>query len=101
MNDGTDAVEALEVVSLLAQTKQNVNTTYSPWSALAEVISRLQPLVCFLAEGTASVQDKEIEVLSRLCGEKPVVVGDLLVSNLRAIGASSNRILKSTSLIQA
>ncbi|CAI9282124.1 unnamed protein product [Lactuca saligna] len=98
MNDGTDAAEALEVLSLLAKTKQNVDTTYSPWSALAEVISRLQPLVCFLAEGPASVQDKAIEVLSRLCGEKPVVVGDLLVSNLRAIGALGNRILKSTSL---
>ncbi|KVH21214.1 Armadillo [Cynara cardunculus var. scolymus] len=96
--DGTDAAEALEVVSLLARTKQTLNATYSPWSTLAEVISSLQPLVYYLAEGSPMVQDKAIEILARLCGDQPVVLGDLLAANIRTIGALGNRILKSTSL---
>ncbi|KAK1433346.1 hypothetical protein QVD17_10256 [Tagetes erecta] len=96
--NGTDAFEALELISLLAKTKHNLKSTYSPWSTLAEVISNLEPLVCFLADGSHSVQDKVIEILSGLCGDQPIVLGDMLAANSRTIGALGNRILKSTSL---
>uniref|UniRef100_A0A5B6ZP72 C2 domain-containing protein n=1 Tax=Davidia involucrata TaxID=16924 RepID=A0A5B6ZP72_DAVIN len=96
--DGTDTADALEVVSLLARTKQSANFTYPPWSALAEVPSSLEPLVHCLAEGPPLVQDKAIEILSRLCGDQPVVLGDLLVAKSRSIGALANRIMNSTSL---
>ncbi|PWA49897.1 U-box domain-containing protein 13 [Artemisia annua] len=95
--DGKDAAEALEVVSLLVGTKQNMNSKYSPWSALAEVILSLEPLVFFLAEGSPMVQEKVIIILSRLCGDQPAVLGDLLAANSTTIGALGNMILKSTS----
>ncbi|KAH7835670.1 hypothetical protein Vadar_028582 [Vaccinium darrowii] len=96
--DGTDAADALEVVALLARTKQSVNFTYPPWSALAEVPSSLESLVHCLAEGPPLVQDKAIEILSRLCGDQPVVLGDLLVAKSGSIGGLANRIMNSTSL---
>ncbi|XP_057503128.1 protein CELLULOSE SYNTHASE INTERACTIVE 3-like isoform X1 [Actinidia eriantha] len=96
--DGTDAAAALEVVALLARTKQSVNSTYLPWSALAEVPSSLEPLVRCLAEGPPLVQDKAIEILSRLCGDQTVVLGDLLVAKSGSIGGLANRIMNSTSL---
>ncbi|KAK3002118.1 hypothetical protein RJ639_021306, partial [Escallonia herrerae] len=96
--DGTDASDALEVVALLARTKQGGNFTYPPWAALAEVPSSIEPLVHCLAEGPPLVQDKAIEILSRLCGDQPVVLGDLLVAKSRSIGALGNRIMNSTSL---
>ena len=96
--DGTDAADALEVVALLARMKQSVNFTYSPWSALAEVPSSLESLVRCLAEGPPLVQDKAIEILSRLCGDQPVVLGDLLVAQSRSIGSLANRIMNSSSL---
>ncbi|GJU71859.1 protein cellulose synthase interactive 3 [Tanacetum coccineum] len=95
--DGTDAAEALEVVSLLVRTKQNLNSKYSPWSALAEIILSLEPLVFFLAEGSPMVQEKVIIILSSLCGDQPAVLGDLLAANSTTIGALGNMILKSTS----
>lgn len=52
--DETDAVDALQVVSLLAEMKQSVNFTYSPWSALAEAPSSLESLVRCLAERASS-----------------------------------------------
>ncbi|PQP99615.1 protein CELLULOSE SYNTHASE INTERACTIVE 3 [Prunus yedoensis var. nudiflora] len=96
--DGTDAADALEVVALLARTKQGVNFTYPPWSALAEVPSSLEPLVRCLAEGPPPLQDKSIEILSRLCGEQPVVLGDLLIARSRSLGSLANRIMHSLSL---
>ncbi|XP_057973272.1 protein CELLULOSE SYNTHASE INTERACTIVE 3 [Malania oleifera] len=96
--DGSDAADTLEVVALLARTKQNVNFTYPPWSAFAEVPSSLDTLVRCLAEGLPPLQDKAIEILSRLCGEQPIVLGDLLVARLRSIGSLANRIMNSSSL---
>ncbi|KAA8538434.1 hypothetical protein F0562_028020 [Nyssa sinensis] len=96
--DGTDTANALEVVALLARTKQSVNFTYPLWSALAEVPSSLEPLVRCLAGGLPLGQDKTIEILSRLCGDQPVVLGDLLVAKSGSIGALAYRIMNSTSL---
>ncbi|KAL7246230.1 hypothetical protein ACSBR2_001372 [Camellia fascicularis] len=96
--DGTDVADALEVVALLARTKQSVNLTDPPWSALAEVPSSLEPLVRCLAEGPPLVEDKAIEILSRLCGDQPVVLGDMLVAKPRSVGGLANRIMNSTSL---
>lgn len=96
--DGADAVDALDVIVLLARTKQGVHLTYPPWSALADVPSSLEPLVHCLAEGPPPVQDKAIEILSRLCGDQPVVLGDLLVARSRSIGSLADRIMNSTSL---
>lgn len=96
--DGTDAYDALEVIALLARTKQSVNFTYPPWSALAEVPSSLEPLVRCLAEGPPPLQDKAIEILSRLCGDQPVVLGDLLVAKSASIGSLANKIMNASSL---
>ncbi|KAG4954346.1 hypothetical protein JHK87_039940 [Glycine soja] len=96
--DGTDAADALEVIALLARTKQGVNFTYPPWSALAEIPSSLELLVCFLAEGHSLVQDKAIKILSRLCGDQPVVLGELLSASSKSIGSLANRIMNSSSL---
>lgn len=96
--DGIDAADALEVVALLARTKQGVNFAYPPWSALADVPSSLGPLICCLADGPPLLQDKAIEVLSRLCGDQPIVLGDLLVANSRSLGSLANRIMNSLSL---
>ncbi|KAK7320986.1 hypothetical protein VNO77_31004 [Canavalia gladiata] len=96
--DGPDAADALEVIALLARTKQGVNFTYPPWSALAEIPSSLELLVFCLVEGPSLVQDKAIKILSRLCGDQPIVLGDLLSANSRSIGSLANRIMNSSSL---
>ncbi|XWS25108.1 hypothetical protein CRYUN_Cryun27aG0042600 [Craigia yunnanensis] len=96
--DTTDAADTLEVIALLSRTKKGVNLTYPPWSALAEAPSSLEPLVQCLAEGPPPLQDKSIEILSRLCGEQPVVLSDLLVARSRSIGSLADRTINSSSL---
>ncbi|KAJ4967042.1 hypothetical protein NE237_018891 [Protea cynaroides] len=96
--EGTDATDALELVALLARTKQSVNITYPPWAALAEVPSSLEPLVRCLAEGLPPSQDKAIEILSRLCGDQPIVLADLLVAHPNSFVSLAHRIMNSSSL---
>ncbi|GER37031.1 armadillo/beta-catenin-like repeat and C2domain-containing protein [Striga asiatica] len=86
--DSKDAIDALEVVDLLSRTRQGLN----------EVPSSLGPLVRCLCEGPPQVQDKVIGILSRLSRDQPVLLGDLLVSNSRSIGALAGRVTKSNSL---
>ncbi|GLT47135.1 hypothetical protein SLA2020_208490 [Shorea laevis] len=94
----TDAADVLEVVGFLARTKHGVNFAYPSWSALAEVPSNLEPLIRCLAEGPPLLQDKTIEILSRLCKDEPVMLGDLLVAKPQSIDSLANRIMNSASL---
>lgn len=96
--NGTDAADALEVIALLARTKQGANFTYSPCSALTETPSSLEPVVCCLAEGSPLIQDNAIEILSRFCRDQPFVIGDLLVARSRSIDSLANKIINSSSL---
>ncbi|PPR90903.1 hypothetical protein GOBAR_AA29774 [Gossypium barbadense] len=96
--DTTDAADALEVVALLSRTKKGVNLTYPPWSVLAEDPSSLEPLVQCLAEGPPPLQDKSIEILSRLCGDQPVVLSDLLVARSTSICSLADRTMHSANL---
>uniref|UniRef100_A0A2P2K3A6 C2 domain-containing protein n=1 Tax=Rhizophora mucronata TaxID=61149 RepID=A0A2P2K3A6_RHIMU len=96
--NGSDIADALEVIALLARMKQGVNFIFPPWAALAEVPSSLEPLVCCLAEGPPSLQDKAIEILSRLCGDQTLVLCDMLVARPITIGSLANRIMNSSSL---
>ncbi|CAN1268725.1 Protein CELLULOSE SYNTHASE INTERACTIVE 3 [Linum perenne] len=94
---GIDVTDCLEVVSLLARTKQGVDLEYQPWAALVEVPSRLEPIIYCLAKGSPTVQDKAIELLCRLCGEQPIMLGDLLIARSSSIGVLAHRIANSPS----
>ncbi|KAJ8557987.1 hypothetical protein K7X08_004753 [Anisodus acutangulus] len=89
---------ALDVIALLTRTKQGTDSTYRSCTALAEVPSSLEPLVHCLCEGSSLVQDKAIENLSRLCGDQPVFLGNLLISISGSIGALADRIVNSCTL---
>lgn len=93
-----DAADVLEVVSLLSRMKQVRNSSYSPWFALSEDPSSLEPLVRCLCEGPVKVQDRAVEILSRLSGDQSARLGELLVSHPESIGELASRVVKSSSL---
>nr|XP_010930735.1 protein CELLULOSE SYNTHASE INTERACTIVE 3 [Elaeis guineensis]XP_010930736.1 protein CELLULOSE SYNTHASE INTERACTIVE 3 [Elaeis guineensis]XP_010930738.1 protein CELLULOSE SYNTHASE INTERACTIVE 3 [Elaeis guineensis]XP_010930739.1 protein CELLULOSE SYNTHASE INTERACTIVE 3 [Elaeis guineensis] len=96
--EGINSSDSLDALALLARTKENVNFTNPPWAALAEVPASLEPLVQCLAIGLPPVQDKEIEILSRLCRDQPVVLADLLVGRPGCIASLADRVMKSSSI---
>lgn len=89
--------EALEALASLARTKRG-GFSRPPWAVLAEVPFSMGPLVTCLAVGLPIVQEKAIEVLSRLCRDQPVVLGDLIADNPKCIAALADRIIHSSNL---
>lgn len=96
--DGTDVADTLGAIALLVRTKQGVHFPYPLWLALTEIPSSLELLISCLAEGPPPVQDKAIEILSRLCGDQPAVLGDFLFANSRSVVSLADRIIDSSSL---
>ncbi|KAK1288614.1 hypothetical protein QJS10_CPB19g00147 [Acorus calamus] len=96
--EGVDYSDPLEVLSLLARTKQNANLSYQPWSIVAEVRGCLEPLLRCLSLGLPPVQDKAIEILSRLCRDQPVLVADLLAQSERCLVSLAKRTMNASSL---
>jgi len=94
----TNSSDALEVLSLLTRTKQSVHYSYPPWTALAEVPESLDPLVQCLAVGLPPVQDKAIEILSRISRDQPNMLGDRLVRIQGCVASLAQRVMKSSSI---
>jgi hypothetical protein len=92
LSEDSSTSEALEALASLARTRR---VSYPPWAVLAEAPFSMSPLVTCLAIGAPTVQEKAIEVLSRLCRDQPVVLGDLIADNPKCIAALADRIIQS------
>lgn len=90
--------DALEALAIMARAKQGGTSSIPPWAVLAELPYSLEPLVKCLAIGLPPVQEKAIEVLSRLCRDQPVVLGDLLAGTFGCVNALAGRIIHSDNL---
>ncbi|XP_057858673.2 protein CELLULOSE SYNTHASE INTERACTIVE 1 isoform X1 [Cryptomeria japonica] len=90
--------DALEALAIMAREKQGGTSSIPPWAILAELPHSLEPLVKCLAIGLPPVQEKAIEVLSRLCRDQPVVLGDLLAGTCTCIYALAGRVIHSDNL---
>ncbi|XP_020598358.1 protein CELLULOSE SYNTHASE INTERACTIVE 3 [Phalaenopsis equestris] len=96
--DGVNFSDSLDALILLAKTKHCVKFRYPLWFVFSKVPVSLEPLVNCLASGGSSVQDKAILILSRLCRDQSVTLGNLLVGRLGSITSLSNRILRSSNI---
>jgi hypothetical protein len=90
--------ESLEALASLARAKRGGTLSRPPWAVLVEVPFSMGPLVNCLAVGMPFLQEKAIEVLSRLCRDQPVVLGDLIAGTSKCIAALADRIIHSSSL---
>ncbi|KAL2624510.1 hypothetical protein R1flu_008755 [Riccia fluitans] len=96
--DDSAASEALDALASLARAKRGGAFSRPPWAILAEVPYSISPLVNCLAVGKPNLQEKAVEVLSRLCRDQPVVLGDLIAGTPRCIAAVADRVINSVSL---
>lgn len=95
-SEDSSTSEALEALASLARTRRGGVFSHPPWAVLAEAPFSMSPLVTCLAIGVPTVQEKAIEVLSRLCRDQPVVLGDLIADNPKCIAALADRIIQSS-----
>ncbi|KAL5982070.1 Interactor with COP9 signalosome (CSN) complex [Asimina triloba] len=85
--------EALDTLALLSWSKGTSGHVKPSWVVLAEYPHTILPLVSCLAAGTPSVQDKAIEILSRLCRDQFIVLGDTIASIPGCVSSIAKRVI--------
>ncbi|CAI5936121.1 unnamed protein product [Closterium sp. NIES-65] len=92
------SMAALEALAALARAKAHNWGGQAPLAVLSEVPYSMGPLVAVLAGGTAGMQEKAVEVLSRLCKDQPVTLGDMIAGTDNCVAALTARITEAESL---
>ncbi|KAH9307905.1 hypothetical protein KI387_035816, partial [Taxus chinensis] len=87
--------EALDALASLARGKGGIEYSQPPWAVLAEVPHSVGPLVSCLAGGSHPLQEKSIEILSKLCRDQAVVLGDMITGTPGCINAIAGRVINS------
>lgn len=92
-----DAVtsEVLDALVLLLRSKEEAGHIKPPWVILAEYPHTIIPLVSCIAEGTSLLQDKAIEILSRLCHDQPIILGSVISDTSGCISSIARRVIGS------
>ncbi|CAL0320358.1 unnamed protein product [Lupinus luteus] len=97
INESVATSEALEALAILSRSEVTNAHNKPAWAVLAEFPKSISPIVLSIADSTPMLQDKAIEILSRLCKDQPVILGDTVVTASGCISSIAKRIVSSTS----
>ncbi|XP_039114069.1 LOW QUALITY PROTEIN: protein CELLULOSE SYNTHASE INTERACTIVE 1 [Dioscorea cayenensis subsp. rotundata] len=86
--------EVLDALALLSRSRATGNIK-PPWAILAEYPHTIAPLVSCIADGTPLLQDKAIEVLSRLCCDQHAILGEAISSTTGCTSSIARRVIGS------
>jgi len=89
--------EALEALAILSRLKETTAISKPAWMILAEFPKSISPIVLSISDSTPVLQDKAIEILSRLCKDQPSVLGENVATASGCISSIAKRIINSTS----
>ncbi|KAF0903546.1 hypothetical protein E2562_027973 [Oryza meyeriana var. granulata] len=90
--------EVVDALVLLSKPKASSGHTKAPWTVLAENPHTILPLVSCVVDAAPSLQDKAIEVLSRLCSDQHDIVGGLVSEIPGCISSVAHRVIGSNML---
>ncbi|XP_044491779.1 protein CELLULOSE SYNTHASE INTERACTIVE 1-like [Mangifera indica] len=96
-NGGSVAMsEALDALVILSRSAGASGHVKPAWRVLAEFPNSITPIVSSIADATPLLQDKAIEILSRLCRDQPVVLGEKVIDASECISSIAIRMINST-----
>lgn len=88
--------EALDALAILSRSEGASGHVKPAWQVLAEFPKNITPIVSSIADATPLLQDKAIEILSRLCRDQPVVLGDEVTGAYGCISSIARRVISCT-----
>ncbi|WCJ31825.1 Armadillo/beta-catenin-like repeat C2 calcium/lipid-binding domain (CaLB) protein [Euphorbia peplus] len=95
-NGGSAAAsEVLNALAILSRSEGANGSMKPAWAVLAEFPKSVSPIVSSIADSTPLLQDKAIEVLSRLCRDQSAVLGDTVASASGCISSIAKRVINS------
>ncbi|KAL6339099.1 hypothetical protein AAG906_024250 [Vitis piasezkii] len=90
--------EALDALAFLSRSEGASGPLKPAWAVLAEFPDRITPIVFCIADAAPMLQDKAIEILSRLCRDQPVVLGDKIACATGCISSIAMRVINSRNM---
>ncbi|RWR93044.1 LOW QUALITY PROTEIN: C2 calcium-dependent membrane targeting [Cinnamomum micranthum f. kanehirae] len=93
--EATATSEALDALALLSRLEGASGHVKPVWAVLAEHPHTILPLVSCLASGTPLLQDKAIEILSKLCQDQSGALGNTIASSSGCISSITGRVISS------
>jgi hypothetical protein len=97
INEPVATAEALEALAILSRLKETTALSKPAWRILVEFPKSITPVVLSIADSTPVLQDKAIEIISRLCKDQPSVLGETVATASGCISSIAKRIINSTS----
>ncbi|CAD6257871.1 unnamed protein product [Miscanthus lutarioriparius] len=96
--DNVTNLEPLDVLTLMATTKEGSH--YSPHlcTGFLEVPESLEPLIRCVSIGLPPVQDKSIQILASLCQGRPSLLGEYLNRSQGCITSLASRVIESNDM---
>lgn len=96
-NSGSFATShALDALAFLSRSEGASGHVKPAWAVLAEFPNSIAPIVWSIADSTPLLQDKAIEILSRICRDQPVVLGNTIAGASGCISSIARRVIGST-----
>ncbi|XP_065019414.1 protein CELLULOSE SYNTHASE INTERACTIVE 1-like [Musa acuminata AAA Group] len=89
--------EVLDALVMLLRSKGSAEHIKPPWAILAEHPHTIIPLVSCIADGTPLLQDKSIEILSRLCHDQQSALGAVVLETSGCVPSIAKRVIGSNS----
>ncbi|KAL2240194.1 UNVERIFIED_CONTAM: Protein CELLULOSE SYNTHASE INTERACTIVE 1, partial [Sesamum indicum] len=97
--DGSVATsEALDALALLSSSVEDIGHVKPAWTVLAEYPSSITPIVSCIADATPLLQDKAIEILSRLSRAQPLILGNTVACATGCISSIAQRVISSSNI---
>ncbi|KAK3042973.1 hypothetical protein RJ639_000950 [Escallonia herrerae] len=88
--------EALNALAILSRSEGATGHIKPAWAVLAEFPNSITPIVSCIADATPLLQEKAIEILSRLCQSQPVILGNSIICASGCIASISKRVISSS-----
>ncbi|XP_010905921.1 protein CELLULOSE SYNTHASE INTERACTIVE 1 [Elaeis guineensis] len=85
--------EVLNAMAILSRSKGASEHIKPPWAILAEHPHTVVPLVACIADGTPLLQDKAIEIVSKLGHDQPVILGGVVSGTSGCISSIARRVI--------
>ncbi|XP_071734018.1 protein CELLULOSE SYNTHASE INTERACTIVE 1 [Rutidosis leptorrhynchoides] len=94
---GSAAVsEAINSLAILSRLKGSPGDIKPAWAVLTEYPDSISPIVACIPGATPLLQDKAIEILSKLCRSQCVVLGDAITSISGCTSSIASRVINSS-----
>ncbi|KAG6399725.1 hypothetical protein SASPL_141206 [Salvia splendens] len=88
--------EALDALAFLSRSTGYGEQVKPAWAVLTEYPSDITPIVSCIADATPSLQDKAIEILSRITQARPLILGNTIACANGCISSITRRVISSS-----